>query len=92
MQMLDSALKGSGRYADYRVNKPYNQNHISGLIGEREGRKWLEEKGYEVYEFQQINWYFTSIDANASTILKVICNNEAQKKTGVYGARQANYC
>ncbi len=70
MQMLDGALTGSGRYRDYRGNKPYSKKHISGLIGERDGRKWLEEKGYEVYEFQQINWYFKGIDANASEILK----------------------
>lgn len=82
MQMLDSALTGSGRYGDYRGNKPYSQKHISGLIGEREGRKWLEEKGYEVYEFQQINLYFKGIDANAITILKVFETMKSRRKQG----------
>jgi hypothetical protein len=80
MQMLDGALTGSGRYADYRGNKSYSQKHISGLIGEREGRKWLEEKGYEVHEFQQINWHFKSISANASEILKVLSVMKRRRK------------
>lgn len=80
MQMLDSALTGSGRYADYRGNKPYSQNHISGLIGERDGRKWLDKMGYEVYEFQQINSYFTGIDSSASEILKVLSVMKRRRK------------
>jgi hypothetical protein len=40
----------------------YSSAYLSGLIGENEGRKWLTDSGYEVFEFEWISFYFLSIE------------------------------
>lgn len=51
--------------------KHFSEAYIVGLIGEREARKWLEENGYQVYEFSMIcHIYFGGLSDNISEIRK----------------------
>jgi hypothetical protein len=49
-------------------NKRYNQRHIDGIIGDKEGRKRLRNNGYEIREYQGLKAHFESIDEYASCI------------------------
>jgi len=51
-------------------NKHHAEAYISGLIGEREGRKWLKEQGYEVYEFGMMEAYFREIKETSERLSK----------------------
>ena len=51
-------------------NKHHGEAYISGLIGEREGRKWLGEQGYEVYEFGMMEAYFREIKDTSERLSK----------------------
>lgn len=52
-------------------NKHYSEAYLAGLIGEIEGRKWLQENGYQVYEFAMMfHGYFGGLDNNISEIIR----------------------
>lgn len=53
-------------------SRNYSLTYLSGLLGEREGRKWLTANGYEVYEYGAIKFGFEAIDDNASIILTTL--------------------
>lgn len=40
----------------------YGSKYLAGVIGEKEGRKWLTEQGYEVYEFGMIGHFFDELE------------------------------
>jgi hypothetical protein len=40
----------------------YGSKYVAGVIGEEEGRKWLTEQGYGVYEFGGIDSYFHRLE------------------------------
>jgi hypothetical protein len=39
----------------------YSSKYLAGVIGEEEGRKWLIEQGYDVYEFRMIEFRFAHL-------------------------------
>jgi hypothetical protein len=40
----------------------YSSKYLVGVIGEKDGRKWLTERGYEVYEFGMMGHYFEELE------------------------------
>ncbi len=40
----------------------YSSKYLAGVIGEKEGRKWLTEQGYEVYEFGMMRHFFDELE------------------------------
>ena len=58
------------RYYERGQTKAYSEAFVAGLIGEREGRKWLKEQGYEVYEFGMIEYYFQEIKETSEHLKK----------------------
>jgi hypothetical protein len=64
MAILDAALglpnsqSGHNRHYEKSLNRHYTEKFIAGLIGEKEGRKWLKEQGYQVFEFGMAEGYF----------------------------------
>jgi Holliday junction resolvase-like predicted endonuclease len=40
----------------------YGSKYLAGVIGEKEGRKWLTEQGYEVYEFGMMAHFFDELE------------------------------
>lgn len=91
MAILDRVLGTESTHAirdnfDYRwtyqrnKNKQYSQRYIDGLIGEKEGRKWLEDNSYEVHEYEGLKAHFESIDKNASFIVKTFQSLNRRRK------------
>ena len=39
-----------------------SSKYLAGVIGERDGRKWLIEQGYNVYEFGMMRYYFGELE------------------------------
>jgi hypothetical protein len=79
MATLDAALGNEANQANlenfsyawsYQKSKNihYGEAHVSGLIGEREGRKWLNEQGYEVHEFGTIEHYFRELNETSERL------------------------
>ena len=79
--ILDGALRNPNSQAntmhthqwhyERSKSKHYNEAYVSGLIGEIEGRKWLQGQGYQVYEFgMMFHGYFGGLDNNISEILR----------------------
>jgi hypothetical protein len=79
--ILDGALSNPNSQANNTLthkwryekskNKQYSEAYLAGIIGEIEGRKWLEKQGYQVYEFgMMFHVYFGGLDSNASEILR----------------------
>jgi hypothetical protein len=90
MAILDAALGSPNSQAtrthsrqllyDRHKDKYHDIRYIEGLIGEREGRKWLEKHGYEVYEFAMVHNYFESLDSNALEITNVFKTMRRRRK------------
>jgi hypothetical protein len=40
----------------------YSSKYLAGVIGEKEGRKWLTEQSYEVYEFGMMGHFFDELE------------------------------
>ena len=40
----------------------YSSKYLAGVIGEEEGRKWLIEQGFDVYEFGMMRYYFGELE------------------------------
>jgi hypothetical protein len=36
----------------------YSSKYVAGVIGEKEGRKWLTEQGYEIFEFGTMAYFY----------------------------------
>jgi hypothetical protein len=36
----------------------YSSKYVTGAIGEKEGRKWLKEQGYEVCDFGRMSYFY----------------------------------
>jgi len=77
MATLDGALhipnSQSDRYHwhyERSQKKKYTEKFIAGLIGEKEGRKWLKDQGYEVYEFDMMESYFREIKDTSERLAK----------------------
>jgi len=81
MAILDGALRNPNSQASEKhahqwhyersKNKSYSKAYISGLIAELEGRKWLRENGFHVYEVAMMfHEYFGGLDSNASEIVR----------------------
>ena len=66
-ELIDRALNPSNNQA---IRKSYNQNWLAGLIGEEEGRKWLAEQGYYVYQFGRIGYYFEVLNNTVERLKK----------------------
>jgi hypothetical protein len=91
MAILDVVLGTESTQAirdnfDYRwtyersKNKQYNQKYIDGLIGEKESRKWLQDNGYEVHEYEGLKAHFESIDDYAKIIRKTFQSMNRRRK------------
>jgi hypothetical protein len=52
------------------LNRRFTEKFIAGLIGEKEGRKWLKEQGYDVFEFGMVERYFEKLKETSERLLK----------------------
>ena len=80
MEILDAFLANPNAPRNFIKTKPYSQAYIAGLLGEREARKWLDQKGYEVFEYEGMKAHFEMIDYNASRILKTLAIMRRRRK------------
>jgi Holliday junction resolvase len=80
MDILDASLAHPDAPRNFINPKPYSQAYITGLIGEREARKWLEQKGFEVFDYEGLKGHFEMIDYNASRILKTLAIMRRRRK------------
>lgn len=91
MAILDAALGIEATQANHddfeyawaynkSKNKQYSQAYIAGLIGEKEGRKWLQENGYEVYEYEGTKAHFESIDYYTVQIRRTSLSMKRRRK------------
>ena len=80
MSILDAYLANPNAPRNFINTKPYSQSYITGLLGERQARKWLDQKGYEVFGYQGLKAYFDGIDGNASRILKTVAKMKRRRK------------
>ena len=103
MAILEGALgnpnseEGHQYQYEKAKNKHYSEAYLAGLIGEKEGRKWLGDNGFEVYEFSMMfHIYFGGIDNNISEILRTYksmrhrrkAENEAEDKQLIEDLKQ----
>jgi hypothetical protein len=78
MGILDGALHAPRSQSNFYYlwqyersqKKEHSEKFVAGLIGEREGRKWLKEQGYEVYEFGMIEHYFQELKDTSERLKK----------------------
>jgi len=76
MAILDAALGLPNSQLKHRwhyersVNRHYTEKFIAGLIGEKEGRKWLKEQSYQVFEFGMAEGYFERLKAASDSLAK----------------------
>lgn len=76
MATLDAALglpnsqSGHNWHYERSLKRNYTERFIASLIGEREGRKWLKEQGYQVFEFGMIESYFERIKETSERLAK----------------------
>ena len=87
MAILEGALgnpnseEGHQYQYEKAKNKHYSEAYLAGLIGEKEGRKWLGDNGFEVYEFSMMfHIYFGGIDNNISEILRTYKSMRHRRK------------
>ncbi len=71
---------------------------FAGLIGEKEGRRWLTEQGYEVCEFGMMEYYFMELEDTVDGLKrrrkqkyieedKIYINALEHKLKGVFGEK-----
>ena len=76
----------------------YGSKYVAGVIGEEEGRKWLTEQGYEVYEFEGIDSYFHRLEKTIDRLKrrrkqeyieedKIHINTLEHKLKGIFGEK-----
>ena len=76
----------------------YGSKYVAGVIGEEEGRKWLTEQGYEVYEFGGIDSYFHRLEKTIDRLKrrrkqeyseedKIHINTLEHKLKGIFGEK-----
>jgi hypothetical protein len=77
MATLDGALRTPNSQSDRHkwhyersLKRTYTEKFIAGLIGEKEGRKWLKEQGYEVFEFGMVEHYFEEAKETSERLAK----------------------
>jgi len=69
LNLLNSQSRHNWRY-EQSLNRHYTEKFIAGLIGEKEGRKWLKEQGYQVFEFGMVEAYFERIKKVSERLAK----------------------
>jgi|WetSurMetagenome_2_1015567.scaffolds.fasta_scaffold07177_4 hypothetical protein len=52
------------------LNRHYTGKFIAGLTGEKEGRKWLKEQGFQVFEFGMAEGYFERLKEASESLAK----------------------
>lgn len=65
----NSQLRHNWHY-ERSLNRHYTEKFIAGLIGEKEGRKWLKEQGYQVFEFGMAESYFETLKVTLERLEK----------------------
>jgi hypothetical protein len=76
----------------------YGSKYLAGVIGEKEGRKWLTENGYEVFEFGSMEYRFEGLENVVDRLKrrrkqeyieedKIHINTREHKLKGIFGEK-----
>lgn len=103
IRLNESDWERESAWRKRQIEKLENRDNCSskffvGLIGEKEGRKWLTEQGYEVYEFGMMGHYFEELENTVDGLKrrrkqeyikedKIYVNALEHKFKGVFGEK-----